>query len=172
MLLQLFVVKRQVQLYAVVSNDICTVFQAKVDGLIIGNTTLQRPPSLHSIHGSEKGGLSGQPLKELSTQNISEFYQLTKGNVVSWCIYQFIYFTGQVPIIGVGGVSSGQDAYDKILAGASLVQVYTALVYDGPVLIKYIKKDLAQLLRYGLYMHLAYSELCPSELELSMVSSS
>lgn len=49
----------------------------------------------------------------------------------------------------MGGVSSGQDAYDKIMAGASLVQVYTALVYDGPVVIKYIKQDLAHLLRYG-----------------------
>jgi len=56
------------------------VFQAKVDGLIISNTTLQRPPSLQSVHSSEKGGLSGQPLKELSTQSISEFYQLTEGD--------------------------------------------------------------------------------------------
>ena len=61
---------------------------------------------------------------------------------------QIIYLTGRVPIIGVGGVASGQDAYEKIMAGASLVQVYTALVYDGPVLIKYIKQDLALLLRY------------------------
>jgi len=56
--------------------------------------------------------------------------------------------TGAVPIIGVGGIASGQDAYDKILAGASVVQLYSALVYHGPVLIKVIKEDLTQILRY------------------------
>jgi len=116
--------------------------------LIVSNTTLQRPSSLQSIHCSEKGGLSGQPLKELSTQNISEFYKLTEGELPVSFRLQIIYLTGRVPIIGVGGVASGQDAYEKIMAGASLVQVYTALVYDGPVLIKYIKQDLALLLRY------------------------
>ena len=58
------------------------------------------------------------------------------------------FIVGTVPIIGVGGIASGQDAYEKILAGASVVQLYSALVFHGPVLIKIIKKDLAQILRY------------------------
>ena len=57
-------------------------------------------------------------------------------------------YIGTVPIIGVGGISSGQDAYEKILAGASVVQLYSSLVYHGPVLIKIIKEELAQILRY------------------------
>ena len=57
------------------------------------------------------------------------------------------YIIGTIPIIGVGGIASGQDAYEKILAGASVVQLYSALVYHGPVLIKIIKEDLARILR-------------------------
>ncbi|XP_011404303.2 PREDICTED: dihydroorotate dehydrogenase (quinone), mitochondrial-like isoform X1 [Amphimedon queenslandica] len=101
------------------------------DGIIICNTTVSRE-NLKSSHRSEAGGLSGEPLKGLSTQLIQEMYQLTKG---------------KVPIIGVGGVSSGQDAYDKIRAGASLVQLYTGLVYEGPPLVGRIKKELALLLK-------------------------
>ena len=63
-------------------------------------------------------------------------------------IFCLVFYLGQVPIIGVGGVSSGEDAYEKIRAGASLVQLYTALSYDGPPLVNRIKQDLVKLLRY------------------------
>ena len=103
-----------------------------IDGLIMGNTTISRPPSLKSPHRGETGGLSGKPLLELSTRRLADLYRLTGG---------------RVPLVGVGGVSSGQDAYAKIRAGASLVQLYSALVYEGPGLIGRIKRDLASLLR-------------------------
>ncbi|PIK39266.1 hypothetical protein BSL78_23889 [Apostichopus japonicus] len=101
--------------------------KAKVDGLIISNTTVSRPSSLKSPEKKETGGLSGQPLKELSTQTIRDMYLLTKGNI---------------PIIGVGGIQSGRDAYEKIRAGASLVQLYSALSYEGPPLVARIKREL------------------------------
>ncbi|XP_061327752.1 dihydroorotate dehydrogenase (quinone), mitochondrial isoform X2 [Pezoporus flaviventris] len=103
-----------------------------VDGLIVSNTTVSRPSSLQSRQRSEPGGLSGKPLRELSTQTIRDMYSLTRG---------------QVPIIGVGGVSSGQDALEKIRAGASLVQMYTALVYHGPPVVQAVKQELEELLR-------------------------
>ncbi|CAG5135708.1 unnamed protein product, partial [Candidula unifasciata] len=106
--------------------------QCKVDGLIISNTTVSRPESLLGRHKSEAGGLSGKPLKEKSLETIRDMYRLTKG---------------QIPIIGVGGVSCGQDAYEKVKAGASLIQLYTALVYQGPPVIGKIKKEMADLLR-------------------------
>ncbi|XP_041339675.1 dihydroorotate dehydrogenase (quinone), mitochondrial isoform X2 [Pyrgilauda ruficollis] len=103
-----------------------------VDGLIVSNTTVSRPSSLRSRQRTEPGGLSGKPLRELSTQTIREMYALTQG---------------RVPIIGVGGVSSGQDALEKIRAGASLVQLYTALVYHGPPVVGAVKRELEELLR-------------------------
>ncbi|KAM4639346.1 dihydroorotate dehydrogenase (quinone), mitochondrial isoform 2-T2 [Amazona ochrocephala] len=106
--------------------------QLGVDGLIVSNTTVSRPSSLQSRQRSEPGGLSGKPLRELSTQTIRDMYSLTRG---------------QVPIIGVGGVSSGQDALEKIRAGASLVQMYTALVYHGPPVVQAVKQELEELLR-------------------------
>jgi len=102
-----------------------------VDGLVIANTTVARPASLKSRHAHEPGGLSGRPLFALSTQLITEMYRLTQG---------------KLPIIGVGGVASGEDAYAKIRAGASLVQLYTALVYQGPGLVQRIKRELGALL--------------------------
>jgi len=103
-----------------------------IDGLIVGNTTISRPPSLHGSHVGEAGGLSGAPLFTLSTDVLRDMYRLTEG---------------RIPLIGVGGISSGADAYAKIRAGASLVQLYTALVYQGPALLQRMKKDLVQLLR-------------------------
>lgn len=100
-------------------------------GLIISNTTVSRPDSLKSPHKDEVGGLSGEPLKDLSTKTISDMYKLTEG---------------KVPIIGVGGISSGEDAYDKIKEGASLVQLYTALIYQGPPVIGKINRELSELL--------------------------
>ncbi|XP_065497355.1 dihydroorotate dehydrogenase (quinone), mitochondrial [Caloenas nicobarica] len=114
-------------------QDIASVIcELGVDGLIISNTTVSRPSGLRSPQRTEPGGLSGKPLRELSTQTIREMYSLTRG---------------RVPIIGVGGVSSGRDALEKIRAGASLVQMYTALVYRGPPVVGAVKQELEQLLR-------------------------
>ncbi|GGF79727.1 dihydroorotate dehydrogenase (quinone) [Azorhizobium oxalatiphilum] len=99
-----------------------------VDGIIMGNTTLSRPDSLKSRHKGETGGLSGKPLFALSTERLGALYRLVRG---------------RIPIIGSGGVSSGADAYAKIRAGADLVQLYSALVFQGPALIPRIKADLA-----------------------------
>ncbi|NXJ63580.1 PYRD dehydrogenase, partial [Rostratula benghalensis] len=114
-------------------QDIASIVcELGVDGLIVSNTTVSRPGSLRSRQRTEPGGLSGKPLRELSTQTIREMYSLTQG---------------QVPIIGVGGVSSGRDALEKIRAGASLVQMYTALVYHGPPVVGAVKRELEELLR-------------------------
>ncbi|MGU3495216.1 quinone-dependent dihydroorotate dehydrogenase [Xanthobacteraceae bacterium A53D] len=103
-----------------------------VDGIIMGNTTLSRPASLKSRHKGETGGLSGKPLFALSTERLGALYRLVGG---------------RIPIIGSGGVSSGADAYAKMRAGASLVQLYSALVFHGPALIPRIKADLAARLK-------------------------
>jgi dihydroorotate dehydrogenase len=93
-----------------------------VDGVIISNTTLSRPP-LNSIHASETGGLSGAPLFELSTQCLAQFHQMSGG---------------KIPLIGVGGISDAKTALAKFKAGASLIQLYSALVYKGPSLVREI----------------------------------
>ncbi|HWB49893.1 MAG TPA: quinone-dependent dihydroorotate dehydrogenase [Stellaceae bacterium] len=103
-----------------------------IDGIVIGNTTVARPPSLHSRHAGEAGGLSGKPLFAPSTEALADMYRLTDG---------------RIPLIGVGGIASAEDAYAKIRAGASLVQLYTALVFTGPALIGRIKRGLGELLR-------------------------
>ena len=113
-------------------EDIAAVARGgAVAGLIVANTTIARPATLRSPLRSESGGLSGKPLFEPSTRLLSEMYRLTGG---------------AVPLIGVGGIASGRDAYRKIRAGACLIQVYTAFVYQGPVLIQRIKDELAALL--------------------------
>jgi dihydroorotate dehydrogenase len=98
-----------------------------IDGIVLTNTTTTRPDYLPKEFRERQGGLSGRPLTEKSTEVIRQFYKLTKG---------------QIPIIGVGGISSGKDAYDKIKAGASLIQIYSALVYHGPELANQINQDL------------------------------
>jgi dihydroorotate dehydrogenase len=99
----------------------------RIDALIVSNTTIARPADLRSKHAAEKGGLSGAPLFAPSTALLAEFPRaLGKA----------------VPLVGVGGVSSARDAYKKILAGGSLVQLYTALVYQGPSLVPRIVKEL------------------------------
>src|SRR5205085_10007027 len=103
-----------------------------IDGLIISNTTTARPPALRSRHAHEAGGLSGHPLLAPSTALLADMYHLT------W---------GRLPLIGVGGIASAEDAYAKVRAGASLVQLYTALVFAGPALLDRIKTGLAALLR-------------------------
>lgn len=112
--------------------------EGRIDGLIIGNTTLSRPGSLRSPRRGESGGLSGKPLFPLSTACLADFYRLTEG---------------RVPLIGTGGIASGEAAYEKIRAGAALVQLYTALIYQGPELVQQIKRDLAQLLRRDGFAH-------------------
>lgn len=109
--------------------DIAAVARGpQIDGLIVGNTTLTRPPSLAGGHRAEVGGLSGRPLFALSTEVLSRVYRLTEG---------------RVPLIGVGGVAGPDDAYAKIRAGASLVQLYTALIYEGPGLVARIAAGLS-----------------------------
>ncbi len=102
----------------------------KIDGLTISNTTVSRD-NLHSHH-NESGGLSGRPLFKLSTELLSDIYKLTQGKIL---------------LIGCGGISSGADAYKKIKAGASLVQLYTALIYHGPRAVNKINLELAELVR-------------------------
>lgn len=101
-----------------------------VDGWIVSNTTIARPASLHSPNAAETGGLSGPPLFDRSTELLRLVWQASGGGF----------------IIGAGGVDSGQAAYAKIRAGASLVQIYTAMVYEGPVAIARIQGELNGLL--------------------------
>ena len=103
----------------------------RLDGIIIGNTTLSRPPSLRSERRGETGGLSGAPLTALSTEVLRKTAQRVER---------------QFPLIGCGGVGSGADAYAKIRAGATLVQLYSAMVYEGPPIIRRIKDELTALL--------------------------
>jgi dihydroorotate dehydrogenase len=113
--------------------DIAAVALATgIDGIVVANTTIARPPELRSPQAQEAGGLSGRPLFAASTALLAEMYRLTHG---------------RIPLVGVGGVASAADAYAKIRAGASLVQLYTALVFAGPALIGEIKTGLAELLR-------------------------
>ncbi len=98
-----------------------------VNGLIISNSTLKRPNTLTSLYKNEVGGLSGKPIFLDSTLILKKMYSLTNG---------------QIPLIGVGGISNGNECYEKIKAGASLVQLYTALVYQGPKIINNIIKEL------------------------------
>ena len=109
--------------------DVALSFRdAGLAGLVVSNTTISRPRTLLSIDGREPGGLSGAPLFELSTEALRQFARR---------------IDGRMPIIGAGGVGSGAQAYAKIKAGASLVQLYSALVYEGPSLIGRIKQELA-----------------------------
>ena len=103
-----------------------------VDALIVSNTTIARPASLKSPQREETGGLSGVPLFEPSTRVLKQFAEVGRG---------------RLPLIGVGGIASGADVYAKIRAGASAVQLYSAMVYEGPGLVTRIKRDLAARLR-------------------------
>lgn len=107
------------------------VVDRKVDALIVANTTVSRPP-LSSRHAGEGGGLSGEPLRPLALQRLKDFRKATGG---------------QVPLISAGGIASAEDAYARIRAGASLVQLYSALVYEGPGLAARIAKALVPLLQ-------------------------
>jgi dihydroorotate dehydrogenase len=108
---------------------VTVLLDAKIDGIIVSNTTVDRPPLRGD--GSMKGGLSGQPLFERSTAVLAQVAAITGGSV---------------PLIGVGGVASGPQAYAKIRAGATAVQLYTGLIYGGTALVTRIKRELAVLL--------------------------
>tara|TARA_B100000700_G_scaffold57627_1_gene62504 strand:- start:2970 stop:4016 length:1047 start_codon:yes stop_codon:yes gene_type:complete len=103
-----------------------------INGVILSNTTDKNREKLIDKQKKEIGGLSGKPLKNLSTNLIKKFYKETKG---------------KIDIIGVGGVDSGQSAFEKISAGAKAVQLYTGMVYNGPGIIKTIKQELISILR-------------------------
>ena len=109
------------------------IIKHKVEGIIVSNTTDSNRESLYDVKKSEEGGLSGKPLKDLSTNLIKKFYKETKGK--------------KIQIIGVGGVDSGNSAFEKITAGADAVQLYTGMVYKGPGVVKQIKKDLISILK-------------------------
>ena len=111
--------------------DVCN--SNNMGGYIVTNTSIERnlTTSRKVIERIGKGGLSGKPIQQKSTQMVRLVYKLTQG---------------EIPIIGVGGIDSAESAYEKIKAGASLVQLYTGLVYEGPVLIKKINNGLVELL--------------------------
>jgi dihydroorotate dehydrogenase len=118
------------KLVAKLSPDVDEALLAKIDGIIVGNTTVERPDTLRSA-AAMKGGLSGQPLFARSTAMLAQVAEITGG---------------AVPLIGVGGIANGPQAYAKIRAGASAVQLYTGLIYGGTALVTRIKRELAVLL--------------------------
>ncbi len=103
-----------------------------LDGLCLSNTTTKRPLGIGDGFAQQKGGLSGAPLKPLALEALRRVAGITKG---------------RLPLTGVGGIETGEDAYRRIRAGASILQLYSALVFDGPGLIGTIKRDLANRLR-------------------------
>ena len=102
-----------------------------INGLIVANTTVSRPP-LKSRHAGEAGGLSGRPLKALALEQLKKFRTASGG---------------QIPLIAAGGIENADDAWDRIVAGASLVQLYSAMVYEGPGIAKRIAQGLAERIR-------------------------
>ena len=109
------------------------VKKAKIDGVIISNTTIERNDRVQQHeNGKEIGGLSGKPVFEKSTEVLRRFYELTDGSI---------------PLVGCGGVFTGEDALKKIKAGASLVQLYTSFAYAGPALIPKVKRELYEALK-------------------------
>jgi dihydroorotate dehydrogenase len=119
-------------------DDVVAVARTRgVDGMIVSNTTISRPANLRAGAGAaQAGGLSGRPLFRLSTRMLAETY---------------VRAEGRFPLIGVGGIDSGAAAFAKIKAGASLVQLYTGLVYRGLDLVAAIKADLADFMRLARY---------------------
>lgn len=105
--------------------------ERRLGGLIVANTTITRPP-LRSVHAGETGGLSGAPLKALAQARLRDFRKATGG---------------ALPLIGVGGIASAEDAWQRIRAGASLVQLYSAMTYAGPGIARHITRGLETLMR-------------------------
>lgn len=121
------------------TSIIATVQKSGIDGIIASNTTLSREGLQHP-NQKEMGGLSGKPVKNRSTEVIREIYKQTKG---------------KLPIIGSGGIFTAEDAYEKILAGASMIEVYTGMVYEGPAINGNIHKGLLKLLERDGYAHVS-----------------
>jgi dihydroorotate dehydrogenase len=115
-----------------ISRIVELVKSQNIQGIIVSNTTDSNRESLSDTKKREIGGLSGKPLKDISTQLIKKFYKETKG---------------EIKIIGVGGVDSGESTFEKIAAGANAVQLYTGMVYKGPGIVKEIKKELISILK-------------------------
>ena len=115
-----------------ISNINEMILKFKIDGVVLTNTTNQNRDNLSDTNKNETGGLSGLPLQKLSLKFIKDFYKSNKG---------------KTPIIGVGGVDDGQSAFEKIIAGATAVQLYTGMVYKGPGVVKDIKKELIKILK-------------------------
>ena len=114
-----------------ISTIIELMMKYKIKGIIVSNTTDNNRTKLEDSKKNEIGGLSGQPLRDISTNLIKKFYKETKG---------------KMEIIGVGGVDSGKSAFEKISAGANAIQLYTGMVYKGPGVVKEIKKELISIL--------------------------
>ena len=110
-----------------INNIVDLSLKNNINGIILTNTSDKNRDKLIDNQKNEKGGLSGQPIKDLSTKIIKKFYKK---------------LNGKIPIIGVGGVDSGNAAFEKIAAGASAIQLYTGMIYKGPMIVKDIKKEL------------------------------
>ena len=110
-----------------IKNIVDLSLKNNINGIILTNTSDKNRDKLIDNQKNEKGGLSGQPIKDLSTKIIKKFYKK---------------LNGKIPIIGVGGVDSGNAAFEKIAAGASAIQLYTGMIYKGPMIVKDIKKEL------------------------------
>lgn len=104
----------------------------RIDALIVSNTTLERPATLRSAHAAETGGLSGAPIRPFAEKALVAAAEAAQG---------------RLPLVAVGGIDSGAEAYRRIRLGATAVQVYSALIYEGPGLVQRIKRDLADRLR-------------------------
>ncbi|GFR38340.1 dihydroorotate dehydrogenase (quinone) [Insulibacter thermoxylanivorax] len=116
-----------------------TISQAGIDGIIATNTTIKREGLKHP-NAIESGGLSGKPLKQRAVEVIRQVYRLTEG---------------RIPILGSGGVFTGDDAYEMIRAGASLVEIYTSFIYRGPTINKTLNQELSNLLRRDGFTHIS-----------------
>ena len=110
-----------------INNIVDLSLKNNINGIILTNTSDKNRDKLTDNQKNEKGGLSGQPIKDLSTKIIKKFYKK---------------LDRKIPIIGVGGVDSGEAAFEKIAAGASAIQLYTGMIYKGPMIVKQIKKGL------------------------------
>ena len=116
--------------YLEVEGIVRAAIDRRVDALVVGNTTVSRP-GLRSPEAAEGGGLSGRPLRDLAARRLRDFRRATGG---------------ALPLVAVGGVDTGAEAYARIRAGASLVQLYTGLVYEGPGLLARIAREVDALL--------------------------
>ncbi|QYC09221.1 quinone-dependent dihydroorotate dehydrogenase [Brevundimonas nasdae] len=119
-----------------ISDEVAMIVEAslahRIDGLIVSNTTLERPKTLRSAQAHETGGLSGAPVRPFAEKALRAAAEAAEG---------------RLPLIAVGGIDSGAEAYARIRLGASAVQIYSAMIYEGPGLVGRIKRDLAARLR-------------------------